>query len=180
MKTVFEIQIQNSKDSSAKIEGKWEKKRNWDWNGKIIANESIVAVSFLRVGNRIEWARSEKQSTPELDIRLLLGIFDADPKDVQVVFSIGTNGPRWRTFLENPDRPPEIPDQTVVIGKPFSFCKSFGTPAIELFGLVILREQAVCARNGHWHIKKEYKEFLPEDCFHILSHGRTGRLNLEI
>ena len=177
MNTIFEIQIPNPNNSFAKLDGKWERKRNWDWNGTIGANEPIVAISFLRVGNRIEWARSQKQLTPKLDIRLLLGIFDSDPKDVSVGFSIGENGPRWRTLLDNPNQPPEIPQQTIAIGKPFTFCEPFGSPAIELFGLVILREQAVCARNGLWHIKKEYKNILSDDCFYILSYGRAGRFN---
>lgn len=179
MKSIFEIEIPNATNSFAKLEGKWERKRNWDWNGIIIADKPIIAISFLRVGNRIEWARSQKQSASELDARLLLGIFDSDPKDVQVVFSFGANGPRWRTVLDDSNQPPDISNRAVAIGKSFAFCKSFGTPAIELFGLVIFREQAVCARNGLWHIKKEYKDLLPDDCIHILSYGRAGRFNLE-
>ena len=180
MKMISEIQIPDCHNSFAVLEGTWEKKRNWDWNGTIAAEKPIVAVSLLRVGNRIEWARSGKKPAEKLDVRFLLGIFDSNPRDVQVTFCIGGNGPRWRTLLADGEQPPEIflPEKTV-IGKPFSFCKPFGNPTIELFGLIILREQVVSARNGLWHLKEIYRESLPEQWLRILTFGRAGWFNLE-
>ena len=179
MKTFFDIQIPNTTNSIAELVGAWERKRNWDWNGVITAKSPIAAVSFLRVRNRIEWARSQKELTAKLDVRLLLGIYDSDPRDVSVGFSIGVNGPRWRTLLGDPNEPPEISKINITIGKPFVFCKSFGTPAIELFGLVILREQVVGARNGLWHIKGEFANVLPSEWFSILTNGRVGWFKIE-
>jgi hypothetical protein len=161
------------------IEGVWEKKRLWDWNGTITANEPIVAISFLRVGNRVEWARSKKDLTTKLDVRLFLGIFDSDPRDVSVGFSIGLNGPRWRTLLDDSNQPPEISQRNIAVGKPFVFCKPFGNPAIELFGLIILRDHVTGARNGVWHIKRIYRESLPKEWLHILAFGRAGWFKIE-
>jgi hypothetical protein len=180
MKRISEIQIPNCDNSFATLEGTWEKKRNWDWNGTITAEKPIVAVSLLRVGNRIEWSKSEKKPTEKLDIRFLLGIYDSDPKDVQVTFFIGGNGPRWRTLLEDAKQPPEVfSPEKIAIGKPFSFCKPFGSPAIELFGLIILREQVIGARNGLWHIKEIYRESLSEEWLRVLTFGRAGWFNIE-
>src|SRR5207244_2541522 len=154
MKMNFDIQIPNPLNSFAEIEGTWkegnEGKRYWNWHGIITAKEPIVAVSFMRVGNRIEWARSGKDLTKEIDVIFGLGTFDSDPKDVQTIFYVGGNGPRWRTLLDDDAKlPPEVfSPSKIVIGKPFSFCKPFGNPAIEFLGLIILREHVIGARNG--------------------------------
>jgi len=176
----FDIQIPNSPNFFAEIEGTWEKKTYWDWNGTITAKEPIVAISIMRVGNHVEWARSQKTQTTKLDIRLLLGTYDSNAKDVLAMFSIGNNGPRLRTLLDDPNQPPEIlTSSNVPIGKPFIFSKPFGNPELELFGLIILREQVVSARNGLWHIKEAYKELLPAEWFHILAYGRAGQFEIE-
>ena len=178
----FDIQIVNSPNSFADIEGTWEeRKRYWNWNGTITAKEPIVAISLMRVGNRIVWARSGKNLTAKLDVRFCLGIFDSDPKDVQTIFCVGGNGgPRWRTMLEKLEVPPEVLlHKKITLGTPFVFCKPFGTPTIELFGLILLREQVIGARNGLWHLKKNYRESLPKEWLQILTAGRAGWFNIE-
>jgi hypothetical protein len=171
----LDFALPNPKDSRASIEGSWVKKRWWDWNGIAVADAPIVAVSILHVKNRIEWARSEKNKINSLDIRLLLGGYDSIGKDVQVGFSMGDNGPRWRTILDDPEHPPIIaPVRDVLIGKPFLFCASFGTPKIELWGLLIFRDQVVGARNGLWHIKEAYRSSLSPEWLKILTVGRSG------
>jgi hypothetical protein len=95
MKTVSNITFDAltllSKNSFVAVESAWERKRLgfWDCHGEIVGNEPIVAVSIMRIGNRVEWARSGKGSTTKLDVRLLLGMYDSNPKDVQVTFFIG-------------------------------------------------------------------------------------------
>src|SRR5262245_20767335 len=104
-------------------------------------------MSLMRIGPRLESARSEKQSKTEFDTRLLLGWYDAEGHDVQVSFSIGENGPRWRTRVTSADAPPEtLDDSSVPLGRLFSFCEPFGAPQIELFGLIIPREQVTGVR----------------------------------
>jgi hypothetical protein len=181
MKTVSNITFDTltllSKNSFVAVESAWERKRLgfWDCHGEIVGNEPIVAVSIMRIGNRVEWARSGKGSTTKLDVRLLLGMYDSNPKDVQVTFFIGGNGPRWRTLLDDPEQPPEIfIHKKIAIGTPFAFCKPFGNPAIELFGLILLREQVIGARNGLWHVKKVYRDSLPDGRLQILTFGRSG------
>jgi hypothetical protein len=115
-----------------------------------------------------------------LDTRLLLGWYDADGHDVQISFSIGENGPRWRTRLANADAPPKTLDAgSVPLGRLFSFSEPFGTPQIQLFGLVILREQVTGARNGLWHLKESFRDGLPEVWRAMLCYGRAGSLTLE-
>jgi len=84
------------------------------------------------------------------------------------------------TLLDDPDRPPEPSKScSVPIGRVFPFCEPFGTPKIHLFGLLLLRDQVVGARNGLWHLKPEFRDKLPSEWAHILSYGRTGFVSLE-
>ena len=131
------------------------------------------------MGTRLEWSRSEKGPKTTLGTRLLLG-FDAPEKaKVCVSFSIGENQTRMWTLLDNPDKPPQPSERcSVTIGRAFPFCEPFGSPKIHLFGLVLLRSQAVGARIGLWHLKPEYCARLSDTWAHILSHGRLGFITL--
>jgi hypothetical protein len=174
------LRIPPSVNTVATLTGSWKRPRYWDWNGTIDASEPIVALSLMRVGTRLEWARSEKGPKTTLNIRLLLGFDAPDRSKVCVSFSIGANGTRRWTLLSNPDQPPQPSEKcSVPIGHVFPFCNPFGTPEIHLFGLVLLRSQAIGARVGLWHLKPEYCVGLPDTWAHILSHGRSGFITLE-
>jgi hypothetical protein len=171
--------IPMSSSITARIAGSWQRLRYWDWNGKISADEAIVAVSLMRVGSHLEWARSEKELTSELDVRLLLGWHDSGGRDVQVSFFVGDHGPRWRTTLADADSPPKtLEDATIPLGRLFTFCEPFGVPQIDLFGLVLLREQVTGARNGLWHLKDSLRAGLPDIWQKILCYGRAGSATL--
>src|SRR3954470_15886364 len=93
------LAIPQANDAKAHLAGSWTRPRYWDWRGRISFEKPIVAMSMMRVGSHLAWARSEKQPRTELVVRVLLGWYDADARDVQVSFSIGQNGPRLRTML---------------------------------------------------------------------------------
>ena len=163
----------------ARLAGSWTRPRYWDWMGHLTAGVPIVAVSLMRVGSHLEWARSEKGPKAELEARLLLGWYDTVGRDVQVSFSLGENGPRHQTLLADPESPPKpAPDASVPVGQLFRFCAPFGAPQIELFGLVLLREQVTGARNGLWHLRPSLREDLPELWREILCYGRAGSATL--
>lgn len=171
--------IPQGKDATARITGAWTRPRCWDWRGTISWAEPIVALSMMRVGSHLEWARSEKQLKTELDVRQLLGWYDAAGHDVQASFSIGKNGPRSRTMLANASDPPQTFRELLVpVGRVFSFCQPFGTPQIELFGLVIPREQVTDARNGLWRLKESFRDGLSDAWRTMLCYGRAGSLTL--
>jgi hypothetical protein len=174
------LHIPLSSNGAATLTGSWRRPRYWDWNGTISASEPIVALCFLQVGTRLEWARSEKGSKTSLDVRLLLGFDAPDKANVCVSFSIGENQTRQWTLLDDADKPPQPPERcSVPIGRVFPFCPPFGSPRILLFGLVLLRGQAIGARNGIWHLKPEYCARLSDTWTHILSYGRSGFITLE-
>ena len=176
---LLSISIPNPSGIVATVEGSWIRHCPWDWNGKVSADKPIVALSFMRVGSVVEWARSEKGPKTELKVRLFLGHFDSQGRDVQASFSIGENGPRTRTLLSTLDSPPQTPKTfSTPLGRVFSFCKPFGEPQVELFGLVLLREQVTGARNGLWHLKARYCEPLTEPFASAFSYGRSGTFRL--
>jgi hypothetical protein len=172
--------IPPSVNVSATLTGSWKRSRCWDWNGTMTAGEPIVALCLMRTGTRLEWARSEKGPKTTLDVRLLLGFDAPDRSNVCAYFSIGENQTRRWTLLSDPDEPPQPPGEcSLPVGRVFPFCDPFGTPKIYLFGLVLLRSQAVGARNGLWHLKPGYRAGLSDIWAHILSYGRSGFITLE-
>jgi hypothetical protein len=178
--TLDAVRISPLTKVSATLSGSWKRPRYWDWNGTLTATEPIVALALMQIGERLEWARSEKALKPALDIRLLLAYDVPDKSDVFVSFCVGENLTRWRTRLENADKPPEPPEtSSVPIGRVFPFCEPFGTPKIRLFGLVLLRSQVVGARNGLWHLKPKFRDKVPREWARILSYGRKGFVSLE-
>jgi hypothetical protein len=173
------IVIPTPSQRSVRLAGSWKRPRYWDWNGTIAADAAIVAVSLMRVGLHLEWARSEKGPKTELDARLLLGWRDTVGRDVQASFSLGDNGPRTQTLLDDADSPPKtIRDASIPLGRLFTFCEPFGSPQIELFGLVLLREQVTGARNGLWHLKHSLRGGLSDLWQRILCYGRAGSTTL--
>jgi hypothetical protein len=136
-------------------------------------------MSFLRAGDRVEWIRSEKASHPEMEIRLLLGRYDADGRDVQANFGIGENSVRGRTTLDTANTLPKAFESGEVrVGRCFQFCPPFGTPEILLYGLILLRRQAVGARTGIWHLKPEFSSYLQEPWKRVFTHGRAGTFRI--
>jgi len=178
--TLDSVRIPPGSKASATLSGSWQRPRYWDWNGALAGTEPIVGLSLMQIGERLEWARSEKGPKSTLDVRLLLGFDAPDKSNVYVSFCVGENLTRWRTLLDDPDRPPEPSKScSVPIGRVFPFCEPFGTPKIHLFGLLLLRDQVVGARNGLWHLKPEFRDKVPNEWAHILSYGRTGFVSLE-
>lgn len=162
------------------LTGSWQRKRYWDWNGAITATEPIVALCLMRVGNQFNWSRSEKGSKTTLDVRLLLGYDEPDKSNVCVSFSIGDGQTRWWTRLDDPDKPPQPPEQfSFPVGRLFPFCTPFGTPQLCLYGLVLPRSQAVCARNRLWHLKAECCAGISDAWVNILTYGRSGSITME-
>ena len=161
------------------VSGAWSPQPPWDWKGSVTAPEPIVAMTFLRVGDHVEWVRSEKTVHAEMEIRLLLGRYDSKGLDVQACFSVGENTVRWRTMLDHANALPSVPGlREIRAGQSFPFCAPFGTPEIALYGLVLLRRQAVSARLGIWHLKAEYSSLVPPPWNRIFTYARAGAFEI--
>jgi hypothetical protein len=136
-------------------------------------------MSFLVVGGEIHWIRSGKEVRSQLEVRLLLGRYDASGRDVQPNFGIGENSVRSRILLETADDVPDVPlSREVSVGVCFPFCKPFGSPRVSLYGLLLLRQQIESARLGIWHLKPEYSSGLDEPWKRVLTRGRGGVLRV--
>ncbi|HEX7860250.1 MAG TPA: hypothetical protein VF773_08000 [Verrucomicrobiae bacterium] len=171
--------IPDSDSPLAAIEGVWTKRTHWDWHGKVSATAPIVGVSFLKVGSLVQWARSEKGPNLTLGVRLHLGRYDLEGRDVQVSFSIGSGQPYTRTLLATADFLPRIPaERTIPVGHIFSICEPFGEPKVELFGIVIFKDQVIGVRNGLWHLKAQFAASLPEPLARALTYGRSGEFSI--
>ena len=161
------------------VSGAWSHCPPWDWKGTVVAPEPIVAMTFLRIADHVEWVRSEKTMHAEMEIRLLLGRYESRGLDVQACFGVGDCSVRWRTMLDNADDLPSVPEtRTIRAGQCFAFCTPFGTPQIALYGLVLLRRQAVSSRVGIWHLKAEHSSLLAQPWRKILTYGRSGSFEM--
>jgi hypothetical protein len=161
------------------VSGAWSQRPPWDWKGSAVGPEPIIAMTFLVIGNHVEWVRSEKTVHTEMEIRLLLGRYDSRGFDVQTCFSVGDNSVRWRTVLEDADALPSVPKtRKITAGRCFAFCAPFGTPEVAFHGLVLLRRQAVPARLGIWHLKPKYSSLLAEPWKKVFTYSRAGAFEM--
>lgn len=171
-----EVIIPDSAQPPAVIEGAWTRRSDWNWMGKVSTTAPIVAVTFAKVGPWVYWARSEKGPLVRLKVRLHLGRYDREGRDVNAAFSMEEGCARARTMLPVADFLPEVAaERTIAVGRFFSFCNPFGEPPVELSALLLFREHVVGGRNGLWQIKPHLRADLPPCLTGVLTHGRSGK-----
>jgi hypothetical protein len=160
---------------AATLEGGWSPLPHRDWRGVAAAAEPLVAVAFLDCGTVVQWGKSERGSAEKLEVRLALLPYDAEGLDVQVNFSVGQGGGRWRSVLAPSGCVSVIPDRrelrTGVIER---FAELTGEPRVELSMLLIGRRDVRSARNGLWRLREALADSIPEPFRRILTYGRTG------
>ncbi len=160
-----------------KITGSWEKGLRRDWKGCAISSEPIVAVVMIKVGDVIEWCKSERGNANGQPIRLLLSPYDNDNLDVQVNYSVGGGHAISRcqtpTNAYLPENTNKLEISTGIIEKIFTV---EGSKTIELYTLFISALDVKVGRNGLWSVRKEYQDKLPEPFNKILTHGRNGKI----
>jgi hypothetical protein len=148
-----------------------------EWRGVALAREPLVAIAFLACGNMVEWYKSERGSAEKLEVRLALFPYGSDGLDVQVNFSVGHGGGRWRSIVASRECLPVIPDRremrTGIIER---FAEVAGTPRMNLAILFIARRDVRSARNGLWRVGKELAHSIPEPFQRVLTYGRSGRI----
>jgi hypothetical protein len=161
------------------IKGTWVKTRPSDWCGIASADSSLVAVSFLRDPQRIQWCKSERGDPAGQEVRLLLRWYDKIGLDVQLNFGVG-GARRSRTLLSNVSYQPSIPEESeFATGEPRCFATVRGEPDIDCWVLFLAKEDVSVGRKGLWHLRHDRREGIKEPLRSVLrlwakGHGGNG------
>ena len=161
------------------VEGKWsEKPSSRDWKGIVIADEPIVAISFIKSSGICQWVKSERDKQPP-DIRCVLFPYDDNGLDIQVNFGVGKSNRICRTLVPTASYRPSIPDKKVFkTACIHHFATIDGNPFIELFILFIAKADITSSRNTLWRIRESLVQSIPEPWGQWLTHSRTGQFNV--
>jgi len=162
------------------LDGEWSALPKRDWRGTAIADESLVAVAFLSVNGRIEWAKSDRNQLDGFGVRLGLYHYDSTGRDVQIAFSLAQGGRRCRSNVSSPDYVPEIfTARQLQTGVIHSFAAIDGNPTIHVFALFLARSNVRSQRNGLWRVRDDLANSLPDRFRDMMTYGRTGTLDTE-
>jgi hypothetical protein len=162
-----------------RLEGKWCSSPSRDWQGTVIADQPIVAITFLLATGICEWCKSERDQQPPT-VRLALFPYDREGLDVQVNFSVGGAGLRWRTVVPAASYRPSIADRVVLrTAQIYNFTTVEGTPPIQLCVLFIAKADVSSSRKTLWRVRKKLEHNLPEPYRHWLTHARSGSLGMK-
>lgn len=169
------FQTGSLKQITVTVDGTWHTAAlRRDWCGRAQAAEPIVALTLNGFG---EWAKSDRPLTDgSLTVRLLLGPYDKERRDVLVNFSVGGGYSLSRTIVE-PDYRPSIENFAVFrTGQLDSFATIEGSRTVSLFALFVCRADVRIGRNGLWNLRPKHRELVSEPWRSALSYGRSGKL----
>jgi hypothetical protein len=144
------------------------------WKGTLTSNAEIVALTILRCGKTLDWAKSSSSSS-STSIRMGIGQYDLVGLDVQAWLSVGSGGTGIRTTVPSATYVPDILDNQVIeTGRLVAFTRVAGSPPIDLGLLLLARIDVKFRRNRLWHIRKELASELDDTLARILTYGRSG------
>jgi hypothetical protein len=154
------------------VNGSWSADR--DWRGSARSPVPLVGMSFLQSGNHCEWCKSERDE-PSPEVRLALFPYDEAALDVQVNFSVGHGGRRWRTLMPSPSCRPVLPDTlSLETGTIHRFADLDTDPAVALYYLFVARDDVESSRGTLWRVRHRLEPDLAQPFRQWLTHGRTG------
>ena len=144
------------------------------WTGSLQAEEPIVALTILKVGNAAFWARSSHKTGTSLDLHIQFSPMSEGRKDVQVAYCIGDACVYGRSVVDSALAHPSPEIKNHVTGELFGVGIVAGTPLIEMKALLMVRSDVKSVRNGVWHARVPHLEALTEPWTTMLTYGRTG------
>ncbi len=167
------------------ISGKWSALPEREWQGCALSPIPIVAILFLRVKNTVKWCLCGRSTGNTTKVRLSLFPYDDTNLDVQINASIGggrfegifhSGGIlRFRTLVPSPLYLPETPTCNIFeTGRIIRISAIKGNPKIDFLVLFLARDDVNSKRNGIWHIRSKFLEYIPESLYTPLTYGRTG------
>jgi hypothetical protein len=140
----------------------------------LTSNTEIVALTILRCGKTLDWAKSSSSSSAT-SIRTGIGQYDLVGLDVQAWLSVGSGGTGIRTTVPSAAYVPDILDNQVIeTGRLVAFTRVAGSPEIDLGLLLLARIDVKFRRNRLWHIRKELASGVDDTLARILRYGRSG------
>jgi hypothetical protein len=159
------------------IEGQWSSGPNRDWRGWATATEPLVAITFLSTPTDCNWSRSARAEMP-CEVRLTLGRFDKQGREVQVNFSVAGGYQIGRSRVPSPSYQPDILSQhQFSTGVIQTFAKVEGEPDMELLVLFLARQDVRWGRCRLWRLRRELAESITNDSMRaLMTYGRTGHL----
>jgi hypothetical protein len=125
----------------------------------------------------VTWSKSGHTNSNPIPIRVLLGPYDKQFKDVGVSYGIGDRDGSVRSRTEVPSASyyPEFNLGKVKIGEPQVLGYVKGDHEIVLGCLLIPRSLVNSRRNGLWAVRKDLMGTFPSIWQCILTRGRTGQ-----
>lgn len=145
-----------------------------DWTGTIIAPEAVVAVTLVRVGELVRWAKGDKRGSPE--VRLLIAPIEKErPLDLSLTYGLTAGGIRFGISAASDDYRPSMPARIEVpFGKVFWHTRMDEDAKIELGGIIFRRADVKGLRMGLWRPRFSLGNTLSPRLRELLARGRTG------
>jgi hypothetical protein len=158
------------------VQGQWCPGPNRQWRRWANSAEPFVAITYLSTPAECIWSKSARGESP-IEVRLMLGPYDEQGRDVQVYFSVGGGYRRSRSLVSSPSyRPDIVSNGEFRCGVIQKFTQIEGEPGIELLILFLARQDVRSARCGLWKLRRELAESITNDSIRrMMTYGRTGR-----
>ncbi len=148
------------------------------WAGTLEAEEPIVALTLLKIGDNVLWARSSHKTGTSLDLHIQYSPVSEGRRDVQVAYCVGDACTYGRSVVETALTHPSPDIKNHVTGELFDIGVVTGTPVIELKALLMVRSDVTSVRNGVWHARVPHLGNLSEPWKTMLTYGRAGECRM--
>jgi len=171
---LFGTKIINLPNEVINISGEWLENKTKKWEGQIFSEKPVSTISFLEINNRIKWIKSKKSNENIQKMEINLFHYDNSGLDIQFNYDINGGGAYYRSKIETVDYLPDIITENIKSCVISLICSFDGIPKIKLYAAFLPTIIIQIGRNGIWHIKNGYNEFIKPEFINILNYGRQG------
>lgn len=144
------------------------------WAGSFEASEPIVALSLLKTGQHVVWARSSHRTGVSLHVEILFSPVSERSSEVQIAFCVADACTYGGTVVPTSSTHPAPDIKDHFTGELIDVGVVRGEPICELKALIMARSDVKSVRNGVWHARPMHTESFDDPWKTMLSYGRTG------
>jgi hypothetical protein len=179
---LHEVALPGLSQMPIELVGEWEgggALGNRNWWGVANCEQPILALGLIECEGCFDWVKSPKPASNSLPVRVYLGPYDDDYRDMQVALgfgSSGSEGPRSRTTLPNSKYRPVVPSRELRTGRFALICTVEGEPALNLWAMFLVQSDIRGARNSLWRVRRAIAEHFAAPWDRVLTYGRSGRI----